>query len=149
MWLKVLKEEEEEAKQKEEKEKIESPEKKSMPLIREDSEERNSDDRAAIEEAQLKVIEQKNLALKASPSSAFSPPQSSSPSKSSPNPSSSSSEGHTPVALTTSSEHLEAAPHEPLQDLSETSDGAASVEELPAEQKQQHESDSVEASKDT
>ena len=149
MWTKVLKEEEEEAKQKEEKEKVESPEKMSMPLIREDSEERNSDDRAAIEEAQLKVIEEKNSALKASPSSAFSPPVASSLSKSSPNPSSSLSEGHKPVALTTNDEHLEAAPHEPLQDLSETSDGAASAEEVPIEQKQQLESDSMEARKDT
>ena len=36
--------------------------KMSMPLIREDSDERNSDDKAAIEEVQLKIIEEKKVA---------------------------------------------------------------------------------------
>ncbi len=149
MWTKVLRDEEEASQKKEaaaaaaaaekDKEKAESPEKMSMPLIREDSEERNSDDRAAIEEAQLKVIEEKNSAFKV-PSSV-----------------SSSTALHRPQAvmpvistgLKTQEENLEDAPHEPSQSSAPSqSTGATSTKELASDH--QHGGDDAHgAEKDT
>ncbi|XP_072045940.1 LOW QUALITY PROTEIN: cGMP-inhibited 3',5'-cyclic phosphodiesterase 3A-like [Amphiura filiformis] len=126
MWTKVLREEEDAEKKAaaaaESKEKVESPEKMSMPLIREDSEERNSDDRAAIEEVQLRIIEEKNSAAKTQ-SLIQEQKEVATPTL---------TEQKIQVAMATEEDNLEDAPHEPSQ--SGAVSGAPSAEEISTEQ---------------